>query len=101
MIVLMYGVLKFSHLMTKHNPNISSFLSDRHELEDVAINLNERKFRFAITVESFFDPLVQKRDPRYVKYMFRKVGRRNGIPTEEILPYHECTDADYAEFYPV
>ena len=27
-------------------------------------------------------------------------GKRNGSKFEEILPFHKCTDADYAGFYP-
>ena len=101
MIVFMYGALKFSHLISKHNPNISSFLSDRKEMSGVALNLNKRKFRFAITIESFLSPIQQKSDPRYVKYMFRKYGLQKGEAFQQILPYHKCTDEDYAEFYPV
>ena len=37
----------------------------------------------------------------YVKYLFRMYGRKNGQEYERILSYHNCTDADYDEFYPV
>ena len=42
-----------------------------------------------------------KRDPRYVKWIFRMVGIKNGAKYEKILPYHECTESDYDQFYPL
>ena len=44
----------------------------------VSVNLNERNYKFAFTVESFLNPKKQKRDPRYVKYLFRMYGQKNG-----------------------
>ena len=35
-----------------------------------------------------------------MKYFFRLYGKRKGIEYQKILPYHECTDKDYDEFYP-
>ena len=55
MIVLMYATLKFSHLMLKHNPNISTYYIE-DEMSGVAVNLNEYNYRFAFTVESFNSP---------------------------------------------
>ena len=70
-------------------------------MSNVALNLNERKMRFAFTFESYFKPYQQKNDPRYVKYLFRLYGKRNGIFYQRVLPYHKCTEAEYNEFYPV
>ena len=99
MVLFMYGTLKFTHLVSKHNPNISSFNKVDY-LANQFINLNERKFKFALTFESFLSPKIQKNDPRYVKYFFRIYGKRKGIEYQKILPYHKCTDADYDDFYP-
>ena len=55
MIVLMYATLKFSHLMLKHNPNISSYYIE-DEMSGVTVNLKEHNYRFAFTVESFLSP---------------------------------------------
>ena len=77
MTLLMYASIKFNHLVTKHNPNISSFeLVD--ELIGQSINLNKQNFRFAFTIESYKKPKVQKNDPRYVKYIFQLFGKRKG-----------------------
>ena len=75
MTVSMYSTLKFSYLITKHNPNISSYyIFD--EMSGIEVNLNKRNYRVAFSVESFFNPVEQKRDPRYVKYLFRMYGKR-------------------------
>ena len=70
-------------------------------MADVVTNLNERKFRFALTVESYYEPMVQKNDPKYVKYIFQIFGKRKGKYFQRVLPYHKCTDEDYKEFNPI
>ena len=75
MIVFMYGILKFSHMISRQNPNISYYeLEDA--MENVSINLNEKKIRVAFTIEEYNSPYQQKNDPRYVKYLFREYGKR-------------------------
>ena len=71
----MYATIKCSHLLTKHNPNISTFLKV-DEMHETPIDLNEYKFRFAFSIENFFGDKEQKNDPRYVKYIIRKYGKR-------------------------
>ena len=100
MVLLMYSILKFSHLASKHNPNISTFLKV-DELTGQYLNLNEHRFRFAVTIESYLSPRVQKNDPRYIKYLFRYYGKHKGVYFQKMLPYHRCTDEDYAKFNPV
>lgn len=41
-----------------------------------------------------------KDDPRYVKYVVRLFGRKDGVSYENFIPYHKCTDADWEDFYP-
>ena len=57
------------------------------------MNLSRSGFRFAWSVEGSYD---QKRrdDPRYVKYIVRLEGSKDGEKYEKILPYHNCTEAD-------
>ena len=53
--VLLYAVVKFTHLYTKHNPLFSSYLVDIDEKE--TLNLSEEPdFRFAVTIESYMAP---------------------------------------------
>ena len=94
MTVLMYSMIKLGHLISKNNPNISTFYQE-NEMYGRSLNLNERKFRFAFTVEDYLAPKKQKNDPRYVKYLFRIYGRRNGKDFQQVLPYLKCTEEDY------
>ena len=64
------------------------------------LNMNEANFRIAVTIEDYYSPRELKIDPKYVKWIFRMYGKRNGVWWQELLPYHVCTEEDYAEFYP-
>ena len=77
MTIFSYSILKFSNLITKPNPIINSYYEE-NGMSGVKVNLNERNYRLAFTVESFRSPILQRNDPRYVKYLVREYGRRNG-----------------------
>ena len=53
MVVFMYATIKCSHLLTKHNPNISTYFKIEDDSREIAVNLNENKFRFAFTIENY------------------------------------------------
>lgn len=76
-LMLSYGLIKFIHLLSKHNPQIQQFLDE--ELFDFTeiLNLNEIKFRVAFSVEGYHDRNM-KNDPRYTKFLVRTFGRRGG-----------------------
>ena len=61
--------------------------------------MNEEGFRFAFTIESYHDRQVID-DHRYVKYIVRVTGRKEGVWFERLLPYHKCDDSDWEEFAP-
>ena len=94
MIIFSYGTLKFSDLISKPNPIINSYYAE-NEMSGIPLNLNKRNYRFAFTVESYLDPIQQKNDPRYVKYIVREYGRINGKRYQRVLSYHNCTDEEY------
>ena len=98
-VVILYASVKFMHLHTKHNPNMSSYYKDTDP--DFSVNLNSLNFRIAFAVEDFLVPKRLKNSPKYVKWLFRAFGRKEGRPFHRLLKYHMCTDADYAEFYPI
>ena len=51
-LVLMYSLLKFSHLMIKKGPTVSSYFKEDN-IEELAVNLNETNFKIAFTIESY------------------------------------------------
>ena len=57
-------------------------------------------FRFAFAIEGYFDN-ESKMDPRYVKYIVRARGVRDGVEYEKQLPYHKCTEEEWNAFPPI
>ena len=96
---LAYALLKGIHLLHRTNPTINTYLIPSHFDNYETVNLNEIGFRLAFSFRSYKSHLLID-DPRYVKWIVRRTGKRNGTNFEEILPFHKCTDADYAGFYP-
>ena len=68
--------------------------------EDNQFSLTEHNFRIAFSFESKYgEKLIN--DPRYVRWLFRVKTERDGVIYEKLLPYHVCTDDDFAKFYPI
>ena len=58
LIVLMFAILKFSHLMTRHKPTMFSYLKENdYSINGEEVDLSERNFRIAVTIEDFFAPI--------------------------------------------
>ena len=75
-LILIFGSIKFEHLISKYNPQMSSYLEDVPENEKFTIN--EKGFRIAIAIEDYYEPKQLKNDPRYVKWLFRLWGKKDG-----------------------
>ena len=98
-ICIIYGTLKFSHLMGKHNPTISEVTETGVYSSSDKFNLNDEGFRFAFTIEGYADKKI-KDDPAYVKYIVRVTGSKDGVGYEKLVPYHKCNESDWDNFYP-
>ena len=94
-IVAIYGTIKFIHLQQRNNPNITSYLQETDWTEANPIDLYDIDFRMAFAFEGYRYKKL-KNDPRFVKWIIRFHGKRDGVEFERILPHHECTEADYA-----
>ena len=98
-IVLCYGALKFQHMIMKHNADVTSVLeTDVFDFNEIT-NLNDVGFRVAFSVRGYRKKEL-KDDPRYVKYLVRMFGKREGKDFERILPYHKCEESDWDKFPP-
>ena len=99
---LTYANIKFIQLESSSNPNISEYVVFDHFQANEEIELNSINFRFAFTVEGQFDE-KRKVDSRYTKLLARhlKLDPKNEFQEEKIYPVYECTEADYAQFYPI
>ena len=69
-----------------------------------ALNLNEKNFRVAFNFRQT-NPrtMLSLNDPRYIRRVIRTRfwDNDNGEDYEKIIPFHDCTDEDYAQFYPI
>ena len=84
--VFAYASLKFTYFITRNKPTMFAYLKEsEYQINREAINLGERNFRMAFTVENLFGPWKLKNDERYVKWIFRLVGERDGRDFQHIL----------------
>ena len=84
-------------LINNSNPNINVKTTKNFFDSYTRVNLNEINYRVAFTVEGYHDQEM-KNDPRYVKYMVRIFGIKDGEKYQKMIPYHICTDSDWALF---
>lgn len=98
-VTLAYAAVKFVQLMGKHNPNVSEVWERNIHDSNDRLSLNAINFKMAFSVEGYH-VREMKNDPRYVKYLVRIFGIHEGKEYEKFIPYHKCTEADWAEFAP-
>ena len=89
-LMLFYASIKFVHLLSRHNPSISSHKQAYAYDSTKVVDFNEDSVRVAFGVEGFIDGET-KDDPNYVKYLVRSWGKKDGVKYEHILNYHVCT----------
>ena len=99
-IVLLYAVVKFIQLESRENPNITEYMETFITDSESPANLNSLNGRIAFSFEGYRDKNI-KDDPRFVKWIFRIYGRKDGKEYEHLLPYHKCTQEEYDSFYPI
>lgn len=93
-----YGVHKFSVLVSKRNPNLSQLLLEGENDPMKGTEFLNEGFKIAFAVENYHTK-ENKDDPRYVRwisYLQEDVGN-DKIYTP--LPMVKCTEQDYKEFY--
>ena len=49
------------------------------------MNLNEQKFRFAVTIEDYLNPDAIKNESKYVRWLFQLWKKENGVKTAKEL----------------
>ena len=98
-IILIYATLKMLQLISRKNPNVSSYIEKNFFDSSHRVNFKEDGIRFAFGIEGFIDHNL-KLDSRYVKNLVRFWGKKGGVEYEKLLPYHKCTADDFDEFAP-
>ena len=96
---LLYATTKFIQLMSRANPQVSSFMKYSVFDSSNVVTFREKGIRFAFGIEGFHDKEL-KDDPRYVKTMVRLWGFKNGESYQQLFPYKKCTAEDFDELAP-
>ena len=78
LLLLFYGANKFTHLMERRNPTITSYTEREAVTKFDVTNLRDAGIRFAFGIEGFLDKEL-KDDPAYVKWIVRQMGRLDGV----------------------
>ena len=86
-------------MITRHAPNINDYYVDAEKDHDA--NLNDYNFRIAFSVEDQLAPHQLKDDEKYVRWVFRRYGKKDNVAFERDIPFHKCTATDYAQFYKI
>ena len=81
--------------MDRHNPNVAQMTEKNYYDYNEQLDLNEINFRLAFSVEGYHSR-EHKDDHKYVKYLVRIFGKENGKEYEKMIPFHKCTDSDWA-----
>ena len=96
-LMLLYASIKFIHLISRQNPSISQHKQLAVFDSSEVVDFKEEGVRIAFGVEGYLDGQV-KDDPRYVKYLVRLLGEKDGVKYEHILDYHKCTSEELDDF---
>ncbi len=64
-VFLGYASVKLQHLIDSKNPDIAEFEENHFYDYTTRLNLNDIGFKFAFTIEGYFDKKI-KDDPKYV-----------------------------------
>lgn len=92
-----YASIKFVHLSTHHNPDVSAHSNTFFYDSSDKIDLYDFDTRVAFGVEGFLDGET-KDDPAYVKYISRLWGKRDGVGYEKFIDHHVCSLDELALF---
>ena len=84
-------------MMSKHNPFISEVKEKNFFDYNTRLDLKEINFKMAFSIEGFLDQEA-KDDPRYVKYIVRIFGKKDGVEYQEMIPFHKCEEKDWEKF---
>ena len=99
LVLAVYADYKLAILISRKNPIVSFFVEEQALTSEQKLNLRDAGLRFAWTIEGYIDK-KKKVDPRYVKYLVRTYGAKDGKTYEKIFDYHECTEEELKQFAP-
>ena len=97
----LFSMIKFEHLVTRHNPSIVEYLeTDALDAMDEYNPGEDEGFMIAVGLVRFEtgEPL---NDPRYLKWVNMHYSVEGGVYIPlQTTSMHPCTEEDYKRFYP-
>ena len=78
-------------------------MKSEYQSPDHPLNLNEKNFRVAFNFRQIEpNTFLSLDDPRYIRRVISLGTWNEDTQTfqEKILPFHDCTFEEYAQFYP-
>lgn len=98
-VTLLFSIVKFQHLITKHNPAVTAY-QDKNSwgTADMLRPGSIDDFMMAFAVTSHREPRTVKHDPSFVKWISYQRNVANGEETSNEVPLHKCTDEEYGRF---
>ena len=98
--MLLFGLLKLKHLLSKHNPTINTIEQEDAfedgEYFDTAVN--DFNLAFALTRITGSQKPIDRYE--YIKWFARVRDETDEGRKQWLLPTYKCTDDDYAKFHP-
>ena len=97
-VIFLFAVLKFQHLISKHNPSVNTFVErDAFDENDVWVG-SETDFMMAFAVTDYLTGEI-KADKKFVKWFAQYHIQEDGEWSSVEVPMYECTEADFARFH--
>ena len=103
-ISVMFAAYKFAHLISRHNPQVNSYVNYNAFTFDDIFNAKDEGFKMAFALERHISGEIiddSKEDMRYFKWFAQYNKYVDGERHMHEIPMKPCTQADYEEFYPV
>lgn len=87
-------------LIDPQSPTVSKVNTLSYYENEYKLPLSEFNFKIAFTLYDLFGK-KNVNDSKYAKWWVNYVSQVDGVQQYDILGFHECTEQDYAEFFPV
>ena len=99
-VLFLHGMLKFEHLVEKHNPSVNKYMHwNAFSDYDLWKGSENEDFMMAFAVVDFVTNEV-KDDPSYVKWFAEYIHSKNNNKTYSEVGMRICTEEDFKKFHP-
>ena len=99
-ITFVFSIVKFSHLISRQNPTVNTYMDREVFSPEDLFNVVDEEFMVAFSLENY-NTQDSRMDTNYIKFFVQFSNMTDGKRETTEVPLHDCTDEDYARFYPV